>query len=73
MPRLPRVTAAKLLRVLVKIGFVLRRQTGSHAVFKHFDGRMVVVPIHAGDIKIGTLKAILDDAKITTQELIDLL
>lgn len=73
MPKLPRVTAAKLLRILLKLGFVLRRQTGSHAIFKHPDKRMVVIPIHTGDIKIGTLKAILEDVKISTQELIDLL
>lgn len=73
MPKLPRITSKKLVRVLLKSGFILRRQTGSHAILKHPDGMMVVVPIHAGDLKVGTLSGILDDARMTIEELISAL
>jgi predicted RNA binding protein YcfA (HicA-like mRNA interferase family) len=46
-------------------GFELIRQQGSHQIFAHSDGRRTVVPLHAvPDLKIGTLKAILEDALI---------
>jgi len=34
-PRLPRVTAAEVIRVLERIGFVQVRQSGSHRIFKN--------------------------------------
>jgi predicted RNA binding protein YcfA (HicA-like mRNA interferase family) len=51
-----------LIKMLLQEGFVLVRQRGSHAIFKHSDTRMVVVPIHNRDIPNGTLSAILKDA-----------
>jgi predicted RNA binding protein YcfA (HicA-like mRNA interferase family) len=52
---------------LESIGFVHRRTSGSHAVFRHADGRVVVVPMH-GTVKRGTLASILRQAKITAEE-----
>jgi predicted RNA binding protein YcfA (HicA-like mRNA interferase family) len=55
-----------MARFLQTQGFVLARQQGSHQVFIHEDGRRTIVPFHASaDLKIGTLKAILEDADLS--------
>ena len=36
----------KVLRALESIGFVHRRTSGSHAVLRHPDGRVAIVPQH---------------------------
>ena len=69
MTRLPTVKARKLLKVLRKLGFVKVRQEGSHAFFKHPDGRTTVVPIHRGkDIGRGLLREILKDVNCSPDE-----
>ena len=42
--RLPRVSAAEVVRVLEKAGFYLARQSGSHRIYKNAEGRRVTVP-----------------------------
>jgi len=49
MPKLPRVTGKRLGKVLEKLGFSFTSQTGSHAVYRHADGRVAVVPMHSGE------------------------
>ena len=72
MPKLPVLKNRKLVKALQKMGFFLHYQTGSHAQFKHLDGRRTTIPIHPGkDIPIGTLRAILRDLEISPQELIE--
>ncbi|MCK5044550.1 type II toxin-antitoxin system HicA family toxin [Candidatus Parcubacteria bacterium] len=74
MPKLPIVKSKELIRVLKKIGFFKYHQVGSHIQFKHQDNRRVTVPFHSGkDIPRGTLKAILCDLEISTEEFIKLL
>jgi predicted RNA binding protein YcfA (HicA-like mRNA interferase family) len=74
MPRLPRVTAPEIIRVLEKLGFALARQTGAHRVYKNAAGRRTTVSYHAGrTIHPKTLKSILADAGLTVEELIALL
>ncbi len=46
-PRLPRVTAAQIVRVLEKQGFWLTRQSGSHRIYKNEAGKRVTVPTTA--------------------------
>jgi predicted RNA binding protein YcfA (HicA-like mRNA interferase family) len=38
-PRLPRVTAAEVIRVLERGGFALARESGSHKIYKNAVGR----------------------------------
>jgi predicted RNA binding protein YcfA (HicA-like mRNA interferase family) len=72
--RLPRVTAAEVIRVLEKIGFVLSRQSGSHKIYKNTEDRRVTVPFHAGKIlNPKLLKSILNDAGLTVEKFIELL
>ena len=73
MPKLPVVTPKKLVKLLKRLGFFPRHSVGSHQVYKHPDGRRVVVSVHNKEIPRGTLLAILDDIKITREELSDLL
>jgi predicted RNA binding protein YcfA (HicA-like mRNA interferase family) len=45
---MPRPTAREFQRVAAALGFVRRRQTGSHERWGHADGRSVTIPIHGG-------------------------
>ena len=66
--------AREVIKVLVKIGFKVVRQRGSHVILKHPDGRVTVVPIHPGEeIGRGLLTKIIKDAKLTKKEFLRLL
>ena len=45
----PSVKAKDFIKVVEKLGFYFDRQKGSHAIYKHNDGRRVVIPIHSGN------------------------
>lgn len=69
MPKLPVVKVRELIRVLRMLGFFEYHRVGSHAQFKHSDGRRVTIPIHYGkDVKRGMLKGILNDINISVEE-----
>ncbi len=69
MSRLPRVTAAQIIRVLEKQGYVLTRQSGSHKIYKSKSGKRTTVPFHAGHIlHPKVLKSILADIGLTSDE-----
>jgi len=73
--KLPKITSSELIRIIKQFGFVLDRQSGSHAIFIHREKHIrTVVPIHKKVIiKPKTLLSILDDAEITIDELRKLL
>ena len=69
-PRLPRLTAREVRRLLEKHGFEVVRQRGSHMILRDSNGRRVTLPSHPGKIlhpKI--LAAILDDASLAAEDL----
>ena len=69
MPKLTPANANEVIRVLEKLGFDSIRQSGSHAVYHHPDGRWTTVPIHGGkDLSKGILRKILKDAGISVTE-----
>ena len=73
-PKQPVVNAKQIIRALKKIGFVLDRQTGSHAIYIKDDHLRVTIPFHGEkDIATGTLRQILNDAQISFEELKDLI
>ena len=75
-PKLPRVTASELVRALKRAGWEEMRQTGSHLHLANtkFPGQLITVAVHAGRVvPLGTLKAILDTAGLSGDELRDLL
>lgn len=71
-PALSDLPVRKVTRTLESIGFDYLRTKGSHAVYRHKDGRVVIIPQH-GTIKRGTLASILRQAGLTTAEFLDLL
>lgn len=74
MPKLPVLKSKELVRILNKMGFAKHHQVGSHAQFKHPDKRRATIPMHSGkDIPIGTLKAILKDIQISSDDFISFL
>ena len=69
MSRLRPAKPEHIIRVLKKLGFVKIRQSGSHAVFRHSDGRWTTVSIHKGkDVGKGLLRKILKDANISVDD-----
>jgi predicted RNA binding protein YcfA (HicA-like mRNA interferase family) len=75
MSKLPAVRARQVVRVAESVGFVLDRQRGSHAVYyRAADRRRVVIPMHAGaDLKPGTLRGIIADMGLTSEDFAKLL
>ena len=75
MPRLPPLSPQKVIAVLEKKGFVLKKVTGSHYIFANIETkRRVTVPFHSNqEIARGTLLQILKDAGISKEELQHLL
>jgi predicted RNA binding protein YcfA (HicA-like mRNA interferase family) len=69
MPRLPRVTSARLVRALERAGFRIIRQVGSHVTLRDSEGRTVIVASHPGDVPIGTLASVLKQAGLTGEQL----
>ena len=66
------VRARDLVRAAKRLGFVLDRQKGSHAVYVRGRDR-VVIPMHAGRaIKAKTLASILSEMGITAAEVREL-
>lgn len=74
MPKLPSISGKELIRALEQFGFAVKRQTGSHVILEHADGRMTVVPVHGKkDLPPGTLRGILRDIDISPRDLKNLL
>jgi predicted RNA binding protein YcfA (HicA-like mRNA interferase family) len=64
--------AHEVLAKLQRAGFEIRRQSGSHVVLRHPDGRQTYVPIHTKDVPEGTLRSILKQAGLTIEQLKEL-
>jgi predicted RNA binding protein YcfA (HicA-like mRNA interferase family) len=62
-----------LVHALQKVGFVVKRQRGSHIVLRRTDPpARVVVPDHKA-LRVGTLRSILSNAGMTVEDLLRLL
>jgi predicted RNA binding protein YcfA (HicA-like mRNA interferase family) len=74
MSRLPVVRPRQAVAALKRAGFVEDHQRGSHLFLWHPErSAAVVVPMHARDLKRGTLKGILAQAGLSEEEFRDLL
>ena len=60
--------AKEVLARLQKCGFVVRRQSGSHVVLRHPDGRQTYVAMHTKDVPTGTFRSILKQAELTEED-----
>lgn len=74
MSKLLRVRGKELIAALRRAGFQVVRVKGSHHYLGHPDGRVTVIPVHAGEtIGPGLLLKILQDSEITRAQLVALL
>ena len=73
MSKLPVISGRELVRVLARFGFVPDRQKGSHMILVRADPMTTLtVPDHR-ELDRGTLRAILRQADITPQQLVETL
>ncbi len=63
--------AEELLRFLRRKGYREKRQTGSHLIVIHPTRRMLVVPVHKGDLPRGLFLQILKDASFTEKDFLE--
>ena len=61
-------TAREITTKLIHVGFEVRRQSGSHKILRHPDGRQTYVAMHPGDVPEGTFRKILKQACLTLEE-----
>jgi len=75
MPKLPRISSRRLLQVLLRAGFYVHHQTGSHVNLRHCTKSHlhVVVPRHSRDLAPKTIKSVIIQAEMTVEELARLL
>lgn len=65
--------AKEIVKILKKLGYLPKRQTGSHLIMYHpTKNKIIPVPIHAKDLKKGLLKGIIKEAESTEEEFISL-
>jgi len=72
--RLPIVDYQTMEKILISLGFVKTRQKGSHAFFRHKDGRTTTVPQHPGhDLARPLTREILREIEMTIDEFVEIL
>lgn len=68
MSRLPIVDCKKMEKVLLRLGFAVVRQKGSHVLYRHSDGRTTTVPHHPGnDLARPLIREILQEIDCTPE------
>ena len=74
MPPLPILKPKELVKILEKMGYRQHRQKGSHLIMIK-DGTICqpVIPVHNKELKRGTLKAIIRQIRLTTEEFMEFL
>jgi predicted RNA binding protein YcfA (HicA-like mRNA interferase family) len=75
MPSLPSVKGREVLGALLKGGFYIHHQKGSHARLFHKDKPelRVTLPVHSRDLPESILRRILKQADLTEEEFLTLL
>lgn len=69
MSKLPLVDAVAMEKLLLSLGFVKTRQKGSHAFYRHEDGRTTTLPHHKGKVLARPLiREILKEIEITPEQ-----
>ncbi len=69
MPKLPCVSGARVVKALERLGFVRRRQRGSHVVLRR-GGSVCVVPLPR-EVDQGTLRGVLRQAGVPADEFVE--
>lgn len=68
MSILGNVKVKEMERVLLKKGFRIQKMRGSHATFRHSDGRITTLAYHPGNIAKPIVSKILKQVGISAQE-----
>jgi predicted RNA binding protein YcfA (HicA-like mRNA interferase family) len=61
-------SAREVLAGLIRAGFIEVRQSGSHKVLRHPDGRQTYVAMHPGTLPTGTYRTILKQAGLSEEQ-----
>ena len=70
MTKLPVVKSRDLEKVLFKLGFNKVRQKGSHAFYRHGDGRYTTIPHHSSrDLSSILVLKIIKEINLSKEEL----
>ena len=65
--------AREIVKILGKLGFAQKRQTGSHLIMYNPNFKKTIpVPIHTKELKKGLVKAIIKEANSTEKEFLRL-
>ena len=72
MSKLPVLSGKELIKLLLKIGYWMRDQEGSHVHLRHSWRKPLTVPNHK-TIACGTLRTIIREANLTREEFEELL
>lgn len=69
LTRLKIINARKTEKLLIKLGFEKVRQKGSHAFYRHPDGRTTTIPHHSGrNLARPLIKEILREIELSNEE-----
>lgn len=72
MSKLPIVDARTFERILMKRGFQIIRQKGSHVFYRHPDGRYTTLPHHKGqDISRPLCRKILNEIQVSPEAFVE--
>lgn len=59
----------EVVRILEKLGFIQKRQTGSHLIMFNPKSKVIIpVPVHAKDVKKGLLRGIIKQVQSSEEE-----
>jgi predicted RNA binding protein YcfA (HicA-like mRNA interferase family) len=74
MASLPPLSGHEVLKALLKGGFYIRHQRGSHARLFHTEASelRVTVPVHGKALPERTLRSILKQANLTVDQFVEL-
>lgn len=70
---MPSFKPREVVSILKNLGFVVKRQTGSHLImYNPLTKKIIPIPIHPRDIKKGLLRSIIKQAASTEEEFLEL-
>jgi len=70
---MPAFKAREIIKILQKLGYIQKRQTGSHLMmYNPKVKRLIPVPMHTKELKRGLVKGIIKQAESTEKEFIKL-
>ena len=70
--KLPVVSASNLIKTLLKLGYYIRSQQGSHVHLRHPIKPPLTIPGHK-EIARGTLRAIMRQTGLSVEQLVELM